>query len=150
MSMLEGLAATLTEMSFVQLALVFVAVGAYSTAINAALGGAARSGAASAAFVAAVAFAALTPSWISGVVFISVAVLVIAAFAGAAWALSAALGLGAERGAVAAVEAEERAPFRLPVPQSLRAFAASVIRSPLWARPLLGVAARSRTRAGDQ
>src|SRR5580765_8168403 len=98
MSMLEGLASTLAEMSFVQLALVFLAVGAYSMAINGAFGGGARSGAASASVVAAVAFAALTPSWISGVV----------------------------------VLAEEApAPFRLPVPQSLRAFAASVIRSPL-------------------
>ena len=131
MSMLEGLAATLAEMSFVQLALVFLAVGAYSMAINGAFGSAARSGAASASFVAAVAFAALTPSWISGVVFLAVAVLAIAAFAGAAWALSKALGLGAERGVVLAVEEEERVPFRLPVPRSLRAIAASFIRSPL-------------------
>jgi hypothetical protein len=129
--MLEGLASTLAEMSFVQLALVFLAVGAYSMAINGAFGGGARSGAASASVVAAVAFAALTPSWISGVVFLAVTVLAVAGFAGAAWALSAVLGLGAERGIVVAVEAEARAPFRLPVPQSLRALAASVIRSPL-------------------
>ena len=131
MSMLEGLASTLAEMSFVQLALVFLAVGAYSMAINGAFGGAARSGAASASFVAAVAFAALTPSWISGVVLLAVSVLAVAGFAGAAWALSAMLCLGAERGAVLAVEEEARVPFRLPVPQSLRALAASVIRSPL-------------------
>ena len=133
MSMLEGLAATLAEMSFVQLALVFLAVGAYSMAINGAFGSGVRSGAASASFVAAVAFAALTPSWISGVVFLGVSVLAVAAFAGAAWSLSALLGLGAERGVVLAVEAEEeeRVPFRWPLPQSLRAFAASVIRSPL-------------------
>ena len=131
MSMLEGLAATLAEMSFVQLALVFLAVGAYSMAINGAFGGAARSGAASASFVAAVAFATLSPSWISGVVFLAVLVLAVAGFAGSAWALSAMLGLGAERGAVLAVEEEARVPFRLPVPQSLRALAASVIRSPL-------------------
>ena len=129
--MLEGLASTLAEMSFVQLALVFLAVGTYSMAINGAFGGGARSGAASTSFVAAVAFAALTPSWISGVVFLAVLVLAIAAFAGSAWALSALLGLGAERGVVLAAEEEERAPFRLPVPQSLRALAASVIRSPL-------------------
>ena len=131
MSMLEGLASTLAEMSFVQLALVFLAVGAYSMAINGAFGGAARSGAASASFVAAVAFAALTPSWISGVVFLAVSVLAVAAFAGAAWGLSALLGVGAQRGVVIAVEEEARAPFRLPVPQALRALAASVIRSPL-------------------
>lgn len=133
MSMLEGLAATLAEMSFVQLALVFLAVGTYSMAINGAFGGGARSGAASASFVAAVAFAALTPSWISGVVLLAVSVLAVAAFAGAAWAMSAVLGLGAERGVVVAVvvEEEERVPFRLPVPRSLRALASSVIRSPL-------------------
>jgi len=131
MSMLEGLASTLADMSFVQLTLVFLAVGTYSMAINGAFGAGARSGAASMSFVAAVAFAALTPSWISGVVFLAVLVLAVAAFAGSAWALSALLGLGAERGTVLAVEEEARAPFRLPVPQSLRAFAASVIRSPL-------------------
>jgi len=132
MSMLEGLAATLAEMSFVQLALVFLAVGAYSLAINGAFGGAARTGAASASFVAAVAFSALSPSWISGVVFLAVSVLAVAAFAGAAWLLSAVLGLGAEGGVIVAVEEEDaRVPFRWTVPQSLRAFAASVIRSPL-------------------
>jgi hypothetical protein len=129
--MLEGLASTLADMSFVQLTLVFLAVGAYSMAINGAFGGGARSGAASASFVAAVAFAALAPSWVSGVVFLAVLVLAVAAFAGAAWALSAALGLGAERGVLIAVVEGARAPFRLPVPQSLRAFAASVIRLPL-------------------
>ena len=131
MSMLEGLASTLAEMSFVQLALVFLAVGAYSMAINGAFGGTARSGAASASFVAAVAFAALSPSWISGVVFLAVSVLAIAAFAGAAWALSSLLGLGAERGVVVALEEEPRAPFRLPVARTLRALAASLTRSPL-------------------
>lgn len=131
MSMLEGLRSTLAEMGFVQLALVFLAVGAYSMAINGAFGGGARSGAASASFVAAVGFAALTPSWISGVVFLAVAVLAVAAFAGAAWSISALLGVGAERGEVVLIEEEARAPLRLPVPQSLRALAASVIRSPL-------------------
>ena len=132
MSMLEGLGSTLAEMGFVQLALVFLAVGAYSMAINGAFGASARSGAASASFVAAVGFATLTPSWVSGVVFLAVAVLCVAAFAAAAWAISAALGLGAERGVVLAVEAEEpRAPFRLPALHALRALAASVIRSPL-------------------
>ncbi|MEO5844194.1 MAG: hypothetical protein ABIQ33_05085 [Caldimonas sp.] len=133
MSMLEGLGSTLAEMGFVQLALVFLAVGAYSMAINGAFGANARSGAASASFVAAVGFAALTPSWISGVVFLALVILAIAAFAAAAWSISAVLGLGAERGGVGvvAVEDEARAPFRLPVPRALRAFAASVIRSPL-------------------
>jgi hypothetical protein len=132
MSMLDGLGSTLAEMGFVQLALVFLAVGAYLMAINGAFGSGVRSGAASASFVSAVGFATLTPSWISGVVFLAVAVLAVAAFAGAAWAISAALGLGAERGVVVVpVEEPARAPFRLALPQSLRALAASLIRSPL-------------------
>ena len=90
------------------LALVFLAVGAYSMAINGAFGGAARSGAASAAFVSGVAFSTLTASWMSGVVFLAVSVLVVAAFAGVGWALAAALGIGAERGVVVAGEEEAR------------------------------------------
>lgn len=133
MSMLEGLASTLSEMGFVQLALVFLAVGTYSMAINGSFGGGARSGAASASFAAAVGFSALTPSWMSGVIFLALAILAVAAFAGAAWAMSALLGLGAERGGVVAAENgdDERAPVRWPVPQAIRALAASVIRSPL-------------------
>jgi len=123
MSMLEGLASTLAEMSFVQLSLVFLAVGAYSMAINGAFGGASRSGAASASFVAGVAFAALSPSWISGVVLLAVSVLAVAAFAGAAWTISALLGLGAESGPLGA--SEERAEARTPAPQPGRAIAAA-------------------------
>jgi len=134
MSMLEGLSATLSDMGFAQLALVFVAVAAYSIAINGSYSGGARSGAASAAFAAAVGFAALTPLWMSGVVFLAVTVLAVAGFAGAAWALSALLRLGAERGKMPAVEIaeeEQRAPVRAPVPQAIRAWVASAIRSPL-------------------
>jgi len=131
MSMLDGLAFTLAEMSFVQLALVFLAVGAYSMAINGAFGGAARSGAASASFVAAVAFAALSPSWISGVVFLAVAVLAVAAFAATAWALSAMLGLGSERGVVVEASEVESAPAWAAWPDAIRALARSAIRLPL-------------------
>jgi hypothetical protein len=132
MSMLEGLSATLSEMGFAQLALVFLAVGAYSMAINGAFGGAARSGAASASFAAAVGFAALTPSWMSGIVFLALAVVAVAAFAAAAWGVSALLGLGAERGATIAIEPEAaRVPPRAPVPQAIRAWVASAIRAPL-------------------
>jgi hypothetical protein len=131
MSMLQGLSSTLSEMGFVQLALVFLAVGAYSMAINGAFGASARSGAASMSFVAAVGFAALTPSWMSGVVFLALTVLAVAAFAAAAWGVSMLLGLGAERGVVIAVEAAERTPSRAPVPQAIRAWVASAIRAPL-------------------
>ena len=131
MSMLDGLASTLAEMSFVQLALVFLAVGAYSMAINGALGGTVRSGAASASFVAGVAFAALAPSWVSGVVFLAVAVLAVAGFAAAAWALSMMLGLGSERGAMTEVNEVESAPAWAAWPDAIRALARSAIRLPL-------------------
>ncbi len=132
MSMLEGLSATLSEMGFAQLALVFLAVGAYSMAINGAFRATARSGAASASFAAAIGFAALTPSWMSGVVFLALAVLAVAGFAAAAWGVSTLLGLGAGRGPAIAIEPEvQSAPARAPVPQAIRAWVASAIRAPL-------------------
>jgi hypothetical protein len=133
MSMLDGLTSTLAEMGFVQLALVFLAVGAYSIAINGAFGGTARTGAASTSFAAGVGFAALTPSWISGVVFLAATVLAVAAFAAAAWGLSILLGLSSERGLVIVpVEAEEeRVPARATVLQTLRALVPRAIRLPL-------------------
>ena len=132
MPMLDALTATLAEMGFVQLALVFLALGAYSMAINGAFGGSARSGAASASFVAGVAFAALSPSWISGVVFLAASVLGVAAFAAAAWGISALLGLGSERGqVVVAVDEEEPAAARTPVLQAIRALVPRAIRLPL-------------------
>jgi hypothetical protein len=130
MSMLESLASTLTDMGFVQLSLLFLAVGAYSLAINSALGSGLRGGAASTAFVASVGFATLTPSWMSGVVFLALAVLAVAAFAGAVWALSLLLGLASEHGTPVLVFEEERAPARAPVPQPVAGFAPSAIRSP--------------------
>ncbi len=132
MSMLDGLASILAEMGFVQLTLVFLAVGTYSLAINGAFGGTLRSGAASTSFAAAVGFSALTPSWVSGVVFLALAVLAVAAFAGAAWGVSALLGLGAERGVVVvAIDDGERAPARSPVLQAIRSLLPNAIRSPL-------------------
>jgi hypothetical protein len=78
MSMLEGLASTLSEMGFAQLGLIFLAVGAYSIAINGSFGAGVRSGAASAAFASSVGFSTLAPSWMSGVVFLALAVLAVA------------------------------------------------------------------------
>jgi hypothetical protein len=127
MSMLEGLASTLTEMGFAQLSLLFLAVGAYSIAINDSFGAGARSGAASAAFASGVAFSTLAPSWMSGVVFLALSVLVVALFAAASWLVAALLGVGAERGTV--VVAEERAPARVPALQTVRGFAAALLRS---------------------
>ena len=136
MSMLQGLASTLSEMGFAQLCLLFLAVGAYSVAINGAFGGGARSGAASAAFAAAVGFSTLAPSWMSGVVFLALAILGVAFFAAASWLVAAALGLGAERGPVAV--AVEAAPVPALAPalaslapalRSVRVFAAGLLRS---------------------
>jgi hypothetical protein len=125
--MLEGLAATLTEMGFVQLALLFAAVGAYAVAINGSFGGGLRSGAASAAFVSAIGFSTLAPSFMGGVVFLALAVLSIAFFAGSTWLVAALLGLGGERGPVAAAE-EVRTPAPVPALQAVRGFAAGLLR----------------------
>lgn len=134
MSMLEGLSATLSDMGFTQLALMFLAVGAYSIAINSAYSGASRSGAASVAFAAAVGFAALTPLWMGGVVFLALTVVAVAGFAAAAWGVSALLRLGADRGPLPVIESAEEAqpaPARAAVPQAIRAWLASAIRVPL-------------------
>ena len=129
MSMLEGLAATLSDMGFVQLALLFAAVGAYALAINGSLGPGLRSGAASAAFVAGTGFSTLAPSFMGGVVFLAIAVLSIAMFAASSWLVAALLGLGGERGPLVVVE-EVRAPApRAPALQAMRGFAAGLIRS---------------------
>jgi hypothetical protein len=119
MSMLEGLASTLAEMGFIQLSLLFVAVGAYSLAINGSFSSGTRSGAASAAFASGVGFSTLAPSWMSGVVFLALSILAVALFVGVAWMVAGLLGLGAE----------ERAPARVPALQMVRGFAAGLIRS---------------------
>jgi hypothetical protein len=128
MSMLQGLASTLAEMGFVQLSLLFVAIGAYSLAINGSLGGSVRSGAASAAFASSVAFSTLASSWMGGVVFLALSIFAVALFAGASWLVAALLGLGSERGTVIIVN-EERAPARAPALQTVRGLAAGLLRS---------------------
>ncbi|HEY3635227.1 MAG TPA: hypothetical protein VGK95_09265 [Caldimonas sp.] len=130
MSMLQGLASTLVEMSFVQLSLLFLVVGAYSLAINGSLGFGARSAAASVAFASGVGFSTLAPYWTSGAVFLSLAVLAVAGFAAAAWMTAAVLGLGSERGPVPV--SEERTPASAPALHALqlvRGLAAGLMRS---------------------
>jgi uncharacterized protein (UPF0261 family) len=129
MSLLEGLAATLTDMGFVQLALLFAAVGAYAIAINGSFGAGLRSGAASAAFVSAIAFSTLAPVFMGGVVFLAIAVFSIALFAGSTWVIAAMLGLGGERGPVLVAVEEARAPMRAPALQAVRGLAAGLLRS---------------------
>jgi len=132
MSMLEGLAATLTDMGFVQLALLFAAVGAYAIAINGSLGAGLRSGAASAAFVCGIAFSTLAPVFMGGVVFLAIAVFSIALFAGSTWLIAAMLGLGSERGPVVVAVDEAQVPMRAPAMQAVqvvRGFAVGLLRS---------------------
>jgi len=127
--MLEGLASTLVDMGFVQLALLFAAVAAYAVAINASFGSGLRGGAASVAFVSGIGFATLATSFMGGVVFLALAVLSIALFAGSTWLVAAMLGLGGERGPMVAAVEEARAPVRAPALQAVRGFAAGLIRS---------------------
>jgi hypothetical protein len=106
MSLVEELALLLRGMALGELALALFAVLAYSIAINASYSGAARGAAASLAFAAAVGFTTLTPSWMSAIVFLGLAIVAIAAFAALAWLLSSLLGLG-EVGTAAFDGAEE-------------------------------------------
>jgi hypothetical protein len=94
MSLVEELALLLRGMALGELALALFAVLAYSIAINGSYTGATRSAAASLAFAAAVGFTTLTPSWMSAIVFLGLAIVAIAAFAAFAWLLSSLLGLG--------------------------------------------------------
>jgi hypothetical protein len=106
MSLFQGLAYVLHDMTLGELALALAAILAYSLAINASYGGGLRSGAASAAFAASVGFTTLSPGWMSAVVFLALAVAAVAAFAGLAWLLSSLLGLG-ESGETVPVDEEE-------------------------------------------
>ena len=97
MSLLEGLAAILRDMTLGELTLALAAILAYSLAINGSFGGTLRTGAASVAFAAAVGFTTLSSGWMSATVFLALAVVGIAAFAALAWALSSLLGFSAGR-----------------------------------------------------
>lgn len=125
MSLLQSLALLLSEMGFAQLALAFVVVAAYSLAINGSLDANLRTGAGSIAFAAGVAFAALTPWWVSGVTFLALVIAAVAAFAALAWLLSALLGLGAESGPLGV--SPERAESRSPAQQPARAMSATTV-----------------------
>ena len=128
MSLAEGLASLLREMALGELALSLAAILAYSIAINSSYSATLRSGAASVAFAAAVGFTTLTPSWMSAVVFLGLAVVGIAAFAGLAWLLSSLLGLGqVGTGVVAADEA----PVVATQPRPMRGIAPHTSAQPL-------------------
>src|SRR5450755_1059958 len=128
MSLVEGLASLLREMALGELALALVAILAYSVAINSSYSAALRSGAASVAFVMAVGFTTLTPSWMSAVVFLGLSIVGIAAFAGLAWMLSLLLGLG-QVGTV--VVAAGEAPVVATQPRPVRGIAPHTSAQPL-------------------
>jgi len=128
MSLVEGLASLLREMALGELALALAALLAYSVAINSSYSAALRSGAASVAFVMAVGFTTLTPSWMSAIVFLGLAIVGIAAFAGLAWMLSSLLGLG-QVGTVGV--AADEAPVVPMLPRSVRGIAPHTSAQPL-------------------
>jgi hypothetical protein len=129
MLMLEGLVSTLAEMGSAQLATLFVALAGYLLAINRSFGTVARSSAASAAFLSGAGFGALAPSWMSGVVFLALAVLSVALFVGAAWLLSALLGIREEGALVVIDEGGGAAPVGGLTHGRLRGFAVALMRS---------------------
>ncbi len=128
MSLVESLQSLLRGMATGELMLALVAILAYSIAINGSYSSALRSGAASIAFAAAAGFTTLTPSAMSAVVFLALAVVGVAAFAGLAWMLSSLLGL--REVGIATVESD---PVRVAPAQAqpVRAFAPQTSALPL-------------------
>ena len=129
MSLVEALASLLRGMALGELALALVAILAYSIAINGSYSSASRSGAASVSFAAALGFTALTPSWMSAVVFLALAVVGVAAFAAMAWVLSSVLGLGDVRSTV--IEPAEQMPAAAVPSQPSLGFAPHTSAQPL-------------------
>lgn len=128
MSLVEGLALLLRQMALGELALALAAILAYSIAINSSYSSALRSGAASVAFAASVGFTTLSPGWMSAIVFLGLAIVAIAGFAGLAWMLSSLLGLGEVAVTMAQADDAVVAPM---VPQVVRGFAPHTSAQPL-------------------
>lgn len=107
MSPLDSLGSSLETMGFAQLGCAFVATLAYAFALNASLALPMRLWAGVAAFVAAATFSALTPSWVSGVALMGLAIVATGAFVAGAWLLAAVFGLRSASGSVAEVTAPD-------------------------------------------
>ena len=101
MSPLDSLGSSLETMGFAQLGCAFVATLAYAFALNASLALPMRLWAGLAALVAAATFSALTPSWVSGVALMGLAIVATGAFVAGAWLLAAVFGLRTASGGVA-------------------------------------------------
>jgi hypothetical protein len=107
MSPLDSLGSSLETMGFAQLGCAFVAILAYAFSLNASLTLPMRLWAGLAALVAAATFSALTPSWVSGVALMGLAIVATGAFVAGAWLLAALFGLRTASGSVAeSAEAE--------------------------------------------
>ncbi len=121
MSLLDSLRDSLASMGFLQLALAFVALLAYSLALAVALTPIVRVGAIGTALAAAALFTLATPRWMDGFVLMAMAVVACGAFAGLTWLIAQALGVGTARGrdmpeladAVAVIQPEASSPAPL-------------------------------------
>ncbi len=131
MSLVEGLASVLRDMSLGELALALAAILAYSLAINGSYSAGLRSGAASVAFASAVGFSTISSGWMSAIVFLAMAVVGIAGFAGVAWALSSLLGLSGLSMASPSPAFEESPTFASTASPAVRAFAPHTSAQPL-------------------
>src|SRR5688500_17364037 len=103
MSPLDSLGSSLETMGFAQLGCAFIATFAYAFSLNASMTVAARLWAGLAALVAASTFSALTPSWVSGVALMGLAIVATGAFVAGAGLLAAVLGLRTVSASVAAL-----------------------------------------------
>jgi hypothetical protein len=103
MSPLDSIGSSLETMGFAQLGCAFIATFAYAFSLNASMTVQARLWAGLAALVAAATFSALTPSWVSGVALMGLAIVATGAFVAGAWLLAAVFGLRTVSGRVTAM-----------------------------------------------
>ena len=115
MSPLDSMGSSLESMGFAQLGCAFIAVLAYAFALNASLTLSMRWWAGLAALVAAATFSALTPSWVSGVALMGLAIVATGAFVAGAWLLAAVFGLRSVSGSVAPVDETDEATGAEPI-----------------------------------
>ncbi len=98
MAELDGLCSNLETMSFTELVLAFVALIAYTLALNGSFSARCRSLAGALALAAAAAFAACMSQWIEGVMLMALVIVAMGLFVGLAWLLSAVCGLTGRTG----------------------------------------------------
>lgn len=109
MSPLDSLGSSLETMGFAQLGCAFLATLAYAFSLNASLTLAMRWWAGLVALVSAATFSALTPSWVSGVALMGLAIVATGAFVAGVWMLAALFGLRMASGSVADVADPDQA-----------------------------------------